>query len=481
MNANGIAATVNAATSATGQAAGSATGKTGSAGGFATALVQAVEGTGGTGASATGSGLPAGLTGLLGLLGGQTGETSSNPLAELLSGLTDQLNGLAPDAELPAELQELLAALLLMVQNLLNGSGANVPAQNDGASVVTDADGMGFDSQKPVRGAQQDLIAALRESLVQLQHRLAQGGTLNGQAEQLEQTLKQAFEALQPWTSSKGKAGQASESPQTATTAPQAANPSANAGPSANAAAKGEQTAGVQAEAVSKTVLPLRSPVWHFHQAQGTEAGTAPENQAVPAAESAETSGQNGTALAWTLQRDANAAMPVSPSASAGAPAQVPVQQFADHMGKFLVKQFILTQGHGTSEAKISLHPEHLGQVDIKITIQNGLMTAQFVTENGAARDMLETQLSQLRAALQGQGLQVDKMEVVQQSSSVSADSAAFFQGRHEQSGNGRQGGHPKGRGSSAVYEDAAAFEAELDRTAFLREIGYGSSLNVTA
>jgi hypothetical protein len=70
-------------------------------------------------------------------------------------------------------------------------------------------------------------------------------------------------------------------------------------------------------------------------------------------------------------------------------------------------------------------------------------------------------------------------MEVVQMSSS-SATASFFHQnaGRH---GSGQNGDSSKGRGSRAGYEDAAGFEAELDRTAYLREIGYGSSLNVTA
>lgn len=154
------------------------------------------------------------------------------------------------------------------------------------------------------------------------------------------------------------------------------------------------------------------------------------------------------------------------------------IGQFAQEMGKYLVKQFMLSQGNGVSEAKISLQPEHLGHLDIKIVIQNGVLTAQFVAENGAAREMLENQLAQLRTALQGQGLQVDKMEVVQQQPS---QTNASYMGNHAgQQGSGHNGGGAK-KGNRGAYEDSAAFEAELDRSAFLREIGYGSALNVTA
>lgn len=46
--------------------------------------------------------------------------------------------------------------------------------------------------------------------------------------------------------------------------------------------------------------------------------------------------------------------------------------------------------------------------------MQNGHLVAQFMTEHSGAKDMLEQQMNQLRAALQSQGLQVEKLEVTQ-------------------------------------------------------------------
>lgn len=46
--------------------------------------------------------------------------------------------------------------------------------------------------------------------------------------------------------------------------------------------------------------------------------------------------------------------------------------------------------------------------------MQNGHLVAQFMTEHAGAKDMLEQQMNQLRAALQSQGLQVEKLEVTQ-------------------------------------------------------------------
>lgn len=95
----------------------------------------------------------------------------------------------------------------------------------------------------------------------------------------------------------------------------------------------------------------------------------------------------------------------------------VNIQNFPDEMSKFIVNKLDVQQVKGMSEATISLNPENLGQVDVKITIQNGQVLAQFVTEKHMAKDMLDQQMSQLRSALQSQGLQVEKLEVTQSSS----------------------------------------------------------------
>jgi flagellar hook-length control protein FliK len=83
-----------------------------------------------------------------------------------------------------------------------------------------------------------------------------------------------------------------------------------------------------------------------------------------------------------------------------------------------------------------------------------------------------------LRSALSNQGVQVDRLEVVAQPSSSS--NMSFLQQEHRQSNSGSYGNGSSGR-KGDQYEDPAQFAVELERTSFLRESGYGSSLNVTA
>jgi flagellar hook-length control protein FliK len=82
-----------------------------------------------------------------------------------------------------------------------------------------------------------------------------------------------------------------------------------------------------------------------------------------------------------------------------------------------VVNKLDIVQQKGFSEATISLRPEHLGKLDVQITLQNGQLVARFMTEHVMAKDMLEQQMMQLRSSLQSQGIQVERLEVTQNSS----------------------------------------------------------------
>ncbi|MGF7048745.1 flagellar hook-length control protein FliK [Paenibacillus sp. DS2015] len=114
------------------------------------------------------------------------------------------------------------------------------------------------------------------------------------------------------------------------------------------------------------------------------------------------------------------------------APSPVPVEQFTTEITKFIVNKLDIVKTNGMTEAKISLYPEHLGQVDIKITMLNGQMVASFMTEHAGTKDLLEQQMSQLRSALQSQGLNVEKLVVTQ---NQSLQSQMYHDGRQPNSG----------------------------------------------
>jgi len=451
-------------------------------GGFAETLLHFMGGTGAESVKgAQHFALPQGWFGLAGLLqwnGGAEKDLSAEGLLKLIGNLAEKLGLLDDAGQIPSDLQQQLAALFAQVQELLemaeNGGVLLAetpqvlePVLSQNAPAATD---------RPVHP--QELSQALRK----LADHIAQGLLTREQAGALAEPVRQAMRSL--------KAFAEIQQPPALHSALKAAAQESGPAPEAYRAMmapapnEGEGHSDVQAgmrwQIYSRPAAAEQG--WAYGKAQTVLTAENPFQAAMMAqeAEAAESAPAGNPVPVWTLLKDSQQAVPPAGASNAQEqlPQSVPIRQFVQEMGKYLVKQFVLTQGNGVSEAKISLHPEHLGQLDIRIVIQNGVLTAKFVAETGAAREILEAQMAQLRTALQGQGLQVERMEVVQQQPSLSY--ASQTGSHHGQHGTGHNSGGTK-KGNRGGYDENAAFEAELERTAYLRDFGYGGRLNVTA
>ncbi|WCF10282.1 flagellar hook-length control protein FliK [Paenibacillus thiaminolyticus] len=194
-------------------------------------------------------------------------------------------------------------------------------------------------------------------------------------------------------------------------------------------------------------------------------AGAKPASDTVSGPDHAQPEPQLGQVMQagqWALRQEGlNSAKPLP---------VIHADRFADEMAGFMVKQLRFSRVGGMSEAKISLYPEHLGQVEVRLTIQNGQLTARFLTEHLMAKDMLEQQMSMLRGALQSQGIQVEKIEVSQQSSN--ALNSSLFQEERRQQDTHRQQSSERGakQGKRLTLDElAGTLEAEEElRTAQL-------------
>lgn len=71
-------------------------------------------------------------------------------------------------------------------------------------------------------------------------------------------------------------------------------------------------------------------------------------------------------------------------------------------------------QAGGTHRLLVKLYPEHLGQVRIELLQQNGVMTARILASTALGKEMLDSQLHQLRAAFAQQNLQVERIDISQ-------------------------------------------------------------------
>ncbi|MCY8231852.1 flagellar hook-length control protein FliK [Priestia endophytica] len=80
---------------------------------------------------------------------------------------------------------------------------------------------------------------------------------------------------------------------------------------------------------------------------------------------------------------------------------------------------------HGNqTKLLIKLHPQELGTITVQLVKQQNKLTATIVTSTSATKEMLEHHLHHLKSALTHQGVQVEKMEVLQQFSAAEGSDA---------------------------------------------------------
>jgi flagellar hook-length control protein FliK len=61
---------------------------------------------------------------------------------------------------------------------------------------------------------------------------------------------------------------------------------------------------------------------------------------------------------------------------------------------------------------EMSLHPASLGNVRIQVAARDGVVTANFLTQNEQVKAVLESQLVELKQSMNEQGIKVEAIEV---------------------------------------------------------------------
>lgn len=77
-----------------------------------------------------------------------------------------------------------------------------------------------------------------------------------------------------------------------------------------------------------------------------------------------------------------------------------------------IVEQAHLIKGTEDTQMVIKLKPEHLGELTLKVTVENGTVSASFHSDNSQVRGLLETTMTQLKQELTSQGIKVDTVGV---------------------------------------------------------------------
>jgi len=98
-----------------------------------------------------------------------------------------------------------------------------------------------------------------------------------------------------------------------------------------------------------------------------------------------------------------------------------------------------ITTPTGEQKLTMQLRPEHLGQMNLRIVLNNGEMQIHARVESVTAQSALESHIGLLREGLEKQGINLDRLEVsVEQKDKQDAFSLADRQEQHERHGKGR-------------------------------------------
>ncbi|MDQ0048057.1 flagellar hook-length control protein FliK [Paenibacillus polymyxa] len=342
---------------------------------------------------------------------GESTEAPTEPLVEILAPLLQNLEKLDDQVAADPALLATLQAWIQQVQQFLQGDGTN---QQLNGGETTEATGLIALAANPAT-----LRFALQDALSQLANVAEQAsGDQKSQVAQLLQSLQSATAGTGAITDEqwKGvmKAVELADGGDS-----QAVQPSANR-------ANGTQT--VAAATTDKQVVASQQQTSQGEtNQQGSDGQRSSTNLLVQSAVKTTETDEASAFVDATEQADSTATdnqTPVITTAgqlsvqtqgtTPSAPAQpvVHVRQFAKEMTEFVVQKLDIVKHTGLTEATIMLRPDHLGQLEVKLTMQNGHLVAQFMTEHSGAKDLLEQQMSQLRSSLQSQGIQVDKVEV---------------------------------------------------------------------
>jgi len=125
--------------------------------------------------------------------------------------------------------------------------------------------------------------------------------------------------------------------------------------------------------------------------------------------------------LAATSAQDTAKANQVAGRPEVNAPTPtVRMSNLVEDLGEVLQNSIRLSGTKEGTQIKVSIFPEHLGHLEIRLTETNGKIAAQIFTSSLVAKEVLDQQVNHLRNTLLQQGVTIDKIEIAQQTSQQS-------------------------------------------------------------
>jgi flagellar hook-length control protein FliK len=185
----------------------------------------------------------------------------------------------------------------------------------------------------------------------------------------------------------------------------------ATTGRQAEETPKGETVATVPAAAATATPVTGASAAGELDVAgDGETALTTADDTAPAPPRQAPAETATATGFAALVEQQANPADRVA--ADTAQTAQRPAGPDPNNVAGQIVDHARLITRAENNEMVIKLKPEHLGELTLKIAVENGTVRATFHTPNAEVRSAIEASLPQLRHDMANQGLKVDYVGV---------------------------------------------------------------------
>lgn len=113
------------------------------------------------------------------------------------------------------------------------------------------------------------------------------------------------------------------------------------------------------------------------------------------------------------------------------------------------------------TQMEIQLHPASLGTVNINISSKEGVITAQFLTQNEAVKAAIESQIVQLKSSFEEQGLKVEAVEVTVESHQFERNLSGESNARQQSQDEKKKGGRKINLNELSLEEEPEMDEAE--------------------
>ena len=160
----------------------------------------------------------------------------------------------------------------------------------------------------------------------------------------------------------------------------------------------------------------LKSDEGSFNVASEAKAMKKPAVSAksAPTASASESASASGEVASTAASNTPNAAPVKVAAGPAGMMLDRPVPTAQDEQANVreLIRQAQLVLKKGGGEVKMDLKPEGMGQVRLKVSLDDGQVNVQMLTESDSAKRLLEKGLHELKADLAGHNLKVESMKV---------------------------------------------------------------------